>query len=256
MFNVVDKILEGADITKTLATAYRLQEASDGDIDKLCDDADKELKKVIQWFKDNEDAFKIQDLKLHDAAFYDIDKNFPLVRKALDTELFGRGWDPFNDFCTDSYDNFIDWCQEQGINFEKMTKAVWGSNSKFYLDKSDMIELEGNRGREQDISIQSTIDNLVDYFGYEGSFNVNEDGLVDRDYVKDWYETDEYVVLNLKDIASGQFFKDIKEHYEDVIKVYDYIKSFKDNQVENYENWLEYETEWLQENYPELTEEA
>ncbi len=247
MNHLINRLLNGEDFSYNMLT-----EDEDINIDVLCDKADKELKRLIDWLKDNEEAFKVQDLKLYSAAMYDVDKKYPLIKKACDDGFYGKAYDPFYDFCNDEYATFIDWCQDQGIDFQKMTKTVWGSNSKFYLYTDDLIELEGNRGKEYGIRLQTTIDNFMDYFGYESAFEADENGLVDRDYIKEWYENDEYVILNLKDIISGSLYTDVTDYYENVIKVYDYIKYVKDNQIKLYESWLDSEVENIKDQYPEI----
>ena len=218
---------------------------SEEDIDKLCDAADAGIKKVISWINANEDAFGMMDLKLHDAAFYDAAEDFPVIQKVMDNEIMGSNYDPFYDFCDQEYENFKFWCNDEGIDFEKMITSVRYSNSKFYLHNENLVALN-SRGRGNDINMQATIGNLVDYFNYP-DFYTTEDGLVDREYVKEWF--DDQVEDNLKYAASDKFLKDTKDEFEDVIKVYKYIESFKEHQVENFKSWLEFESEWFEENY-------
>ena len=225
---------------------------SDGAFDEeafesLCDKADAELKKVISFLKDNSEAFGAMNLKLYNAAF-DIDYDeYPIIRKVIDAGIMGRDYDPFYEFCEQEYDNMKEHFKEQGIDFDKMTVQL-GRTSSFYLHDGNVIDVTRPRGRYDDINIQATIDNLVEQFAWP-DFEANEDGLVDREYAKDWWDSDEDIEENLKYIASGDLLKDTKEYCEDILKVYEYIKSFKDNQVEYFKSWLEGEAEWLEANY-------
>ena len=72
--------------------------------------ANKELKKVADYLKENKSAWNEQkNLKLYDAAFYDYSEDFPLTYKKY-------GENEFWNFCQVEDDNFLGWLDEEDID--------------------------------------------------------------------------------------------------------------------------------------------
>ena len=215
----------------------------------LYDKCDAQLNKVKDFIKKNEDAFDMMDLKLHDAAFFDDFDAYPAIKKAIENHFY-QGDTPYYDFADQSYDQFTEWCAEDGLDFRKMYNQV-GRTSKFYLHDRNLIDATANG-----INYENTIYNLVNHFGWPDSFEDTKDGLLDRAWADENWDDDGNIENNVEYIASGEFYQDVEKACSDILKVYKYIKDFKDDQVSIYKDWLENENEWLEDSHPELAEES
>ena len=189
--------------------------------------ANEEVKKVADYLKENEDMLDMMDLKLHDASFYDYEKEFPLCYK--DDEENTSGYNSFYYFCEDNYNMFVEDLKENfNIDFEKMRKQV-GRTSKFYL--ADWIETT-----HCELNVENTIDTLLYDYGMADCVEFNNNEIVVR--LSHSIE-DEEVQDELKAIIG--FYDWFIEEIKDIKIVYDMIKNFKDNQVEYFKNYLRYE---------------
>ena len=203
--------------------------------------ANEEIKKVVEYMKENEDMFDMMDLKLHDASFYDYEKKFPLCYK--DDEENTNGYTNFYYFCEDNYNMFVEDLKENfNIDFDKMRKQV-GRTSKFYL--ADWIETTHCR-----LDIESTINSLLcDKYAYSLNYTeINEDCKIVP--YGEYTEEDEEVQEELEDIIG--FYDWFMEEIKNIKIVYDMIKNFKDNQVKLFKEFLAYEEEQLQEQLDEF----
>jgi hypothetical protein len=104
---------------------------STDDIVKLAKElCEKEIARTISLLKDNEDIWnEYMDLKLHDCAVIDtleIEKNGIEITVNNVYETF------FSTFCDVWYQQFLDDCSEEGIDFNKLRDNV-GRTSSFYL---------------------------------------------------------------------------------------------------------------------------
>ena len=204
--------------------------------------ANEEVKKVVDYLKENEEMFDMMDLKLHDASYYDYEKEFPLCYKS--DEENASGCNNFYYFCEDNYNMFVEDLKENfNIDFEKMRKQV-GRTSKFYL--ADWIETTHCR-----LNIENTIDTLLYNYGTDDCIEFNND----NEIVVRLSHTieDEEVQDELKNIVG--FYDWFIEEIKDIKTVYDMIKNFKDNQVEYFKDYLENEEERLQSDIDEEIEE-
>lgn len=202
--------------------------------------ANEEVKKVAEYLKENEDMFDMMDLKLHDASFYDYEKEFPLCYK--DDEENTNGYNNFYYFCEDNYNMFVEYLKENfNIDFEKMKKQV-GRTSKFYL--ADWIETTHCR-----LNIENTIDTLLYNYGVDDCIEFNNDNeiIVRLSHTIE----DEEVQEELENVVG--FYDWFMEEIKDIKIVYDIIKNFKDNQIEYFKDYLRYKEERLQE---EINEEV
>ena len=128
--------------------------------------ANEEVKKVVEYLKENEDMFDMMDLKLHDASFYDYEKEFPLCYESDENNTDGET--NFYFFCEDNYNMFVEDLKENfNIDFEKIRKQV-GRTSKFYL--ADWIETTHCR-----LNIENTIDTLLYNYGISDCIEFNND---------------------------------------------------------------------------------
>lgn len=214
--------------------------------------ADQKNAELVAWLKEHENAFDMMDLKLHDASFYeykDLEDNFPAVYKANEEGYYGSDSSPFYSFCESTYDQFTDWMDEQNIDWNKMHHQV-GRTSSFYLhDEGNFIVL--NR-RDYSIDVPNTLSCITDSLGYAYSdLCYDEQGKLDREYIKENYPNGMDTLLM---IASGEMKDDAIKKLEDVIRVYEYIKDIKENQVEYFKDYLEQEEEYVKEEYGEERE--
>lgn len=196
--------------------------------------ANKELEGLAGWLKENEDAFQMMDLKLHDASFYEyesMEDDFPLLAKEIDLNAENS---PFYNFCEDTYDTFCEWMKEEGIDWDNMRHQV-GRTSSFYLhDEGNGVCLSR---RDFSIDMSSTMECFLDIHGYPyEDMKFDKDGRIDREYLEANFPDN---IANLIYIAGGDFGKDVRESYADMLKVYDYIHDTKERQVEYFKEWLQ-----------------
>lgn len=206
--------------------------------------ANEEVKKVVEYLRENESMFDMMDLKLHKASFYDYSKDFPLCYKS--DEKNTSGYTNFYQFCEDSYDMFVEDLKENfNIDFGKMRVQV-GRTSKFYL--ADWIETTHCK-----INLEYTITALLcDKYVYNLNYTEIND-LCEIVPYGEFTEEDEEVQEELENIIG--FYDWFIKEVEDIKIVYDRIKDFKDNQIEYFKEYLECEEERLQEEInEEITE--
>lgn len=198
----------------------------------------KELDKCFKLLKDNEEKWNdYMDLKLHYACTEDIsfehnDATISFDSKAQD--------DWFNFFCEDSYNLFLEDIKEsKGIDFDELRDNV-GRTSSFYLGK-----LHNN---EKDKYCRALSEASEDF-----SFYYINDNIAVEDENGIHLISDENVIINayedIEDAVNGMLalvetmYDDLKDKLDEIIYVYDYIKDFKDNQVEYFKEYVK-ET-WL-----------
>lgn len=185
---------------------------------KLLEKANGELKKVLDFIEKNIDAFSPMDLKLHEASFYDYSKDFPLCAEKKDL---------FYNFCDIEYRMFEEWCKEEGIDFDKMINNI-GRTSSFYLHKFN------------DSNMDYVLYNIINEYGcwwYCEYFSIENGIIVDADIADYEDETIEAI-----EYLANELYDDFVNGCDDMLKVYSYIKDFKDNQVDNFKLYLEDES--------------
>lgn len=177
------------------------------------------LKRIVEDLKS--DCFKSMNLKLHDISYYcykNMENDFPLCSENNDN------FDFFDAFCAFQYDDFMEWCKEHYIDFDKMRYYI-GRTSSFYLHK-----WYDNNIDYMLYDILNDIDyTLADYFTLDNGVIVDTDI---ADYPNETIEVLEYVI--------NDFENDYNKLVEDIKLVYNYIADFKDNQVEIFKEFLEY----------------
>ena len=191
----------------------------------MIDKANKELKKVHDFLTSlNDTLLKPTNLKLYDASF-----------SCDDIEQF-------YDFCDISFEVFEDYIKDQtNTNFNKLVHYI-GRTSSFYC-LSD--ELYNNIITERDnVVLSDTIFNFF-YDIYSGNNLLNFDknnGFIDTiKLLKDVEEYDDDksdTVYYLNQIINGDFLTELKALFSDCFIVYDYIKGFKKNQEEYFNDFV------------------
>lgn len=187
---------------------------------ELLNKASSEMKKVVSFIKENKSMFDYMDLKCHDVSYYcykDMEKDFPLCYES-NNDYFG--W-----FCDEEYDYFLEWCNDNNIDFNKMYHQL-GRTSSFYLQDW------------HDTNIDFMLYNIITEIGY--SYSGNYFTLTDGVITSTDYDTYEDATLEDLDYIATEFYNDFMKAIEDIQKVYNYIKDFKENQVEIFKEFLEY----------------
>lgn len=182
----------------------------------LCE---KEIKRTIALLKDNEEKWnEYMDLKLHDCALID---NLEIKEAGLNITVNNVYETFFDTFCEIHYQQFLDDCSTEGIDFNKLRDNV-GRTSKFYLG-----DLHGN----DYISVLQVFSCTLGASRIQ--FNPNTYEI----YFEDENNIDESIVTEMLYIIHD-IYLEIEYALADIITVYNFIKDFKDNQVEIYKDFI------------------
>lgn len=184
------------------------------------------LKDIFSYIDENRDALtEYTDLKLHDASFYcyrDMEKDFPLCYADDDKN---SEYSYFYRFCDSSFDQFTEDLNEKRIDFEKTIDRI-GHTSKFYC-------YAGHDENAENI--------INDFIAGDYSFDI-ENG---RFSFSQYYGMGE--IINDLEYFVKNALNDFKEKTGDAIELYNYIKDFKENQIEYFKEFLEFYESELQE---------
>lgn len=183
--------------------------------------ANENLKRAIEVIKNNQAAFESMNLKLHDVSYYSwksAETNFPEIEEDMN--------DLFYDFCDVSYMFLEEDFNYYGYEWEK--RQYIGRTSSFYLSG---YQIRGYRTETEDID--DILYEVLEKNGYYDSIPDIKDGkIVIDDYIEDSKANIEY-------IGSEEFIRDFNKEIDGIIKMYEYIKDFKDNQVEYFKEYLQ-----------------
>lgn len=192
---------------------------------------EKELDKCLDLLKTTEEKWNNYiDLKLHDIGYGDCDCDFSLNGAMV---VFNEDYlsDMFYTFCDIEYDNLIEECKLSGIDFDELRDNV-GRTSSFFLGK-----LHNTYEDKYIVALAEAVD----------EFNVSMlsfkmiDGKI-RFEAEDGYDIDD--VLNEMLGLVECLYSELKDKLDDIVGVYDYIKEFKDNQVDNFREFVK--TNWIE----------
>lgn len=201
----------------------------------------KELDKCFKLLKDNEEKWNdYMDLKLHYACTENVDFEYNNATISFDDEVQNR-W--FNSFCDDNLDWFLENIKEdREIDFKDISDYI-GRTSSFYLGKL--------HNTEKDKYCCALSEASEDF-----SFYYINDNIVVEDENGIHLISDDNVIINafedIEDAVNGMLtlietmYDDLKDKLDEIIYVYDYIKDFKDNQVENFKEYVK--DTWLANN--------
>ena len=208
----------------------------------LIKNANKEIKRVTDFIQENEGMFESMNLKLYNA-------NFKVEDSRLTDEQL---WDCFINFCDDSFRNFTKFLGENNINTDIMNHI--GSTSTFYLKSEHNLICQKmhRRLKDSETDFSATIYELV-YNLYSSSTNIDDildgDCIIQKNLLTDYIRINiqlNDIVESLKDdlqYITDSLYTDFLEEIEDMKIVYDYIKEFKDNQVEKFKEYIEWDIE-------------
>lgn len=195
----------------------------------------KELDKCFKLLKDNEEKWNdYMDLKLHYACTENVDFEHYDAKITFDNEVQSR-W--FYTFCEDMFEQFLNnLMTDKGIDFKDIRDNI-GRTSSFYLGKLHNTEKD-----KYSCALAEASYDFATYNGDELIFSENENGiyLTVSDDIAD--ERIEETVSDMLEMTEAIYF-DLKIKLDEIIYVYDYIKDFKDNQVEYFKDYVK-ET-WL-----------
>ena len=187
----------------------------------------KELDKCFKLLKDNEEKWNnYMDLKLHYACTENVDFEYNNATISFDDEVQYR-W--FNSFCDDNLDWFLEAIKEnRGIDFKDISDYI-SRTSSFYLGKLHNTEKDKYCCALTEASYEFNITNL--------EFNEDENGIHFIDNDLSGYEDVEDAVNGMLALVETMY-DDLKDKLDEIIYVYDYIKNFKDNQVEYFKDYV------------------
>lgn len=205
----------------------------------LLNKANGEIEKIKSNYMENQNAFKPMNLKLHDTLNYyalKAENDYPMFTK---DELY----DFFENFCDNSYNNFIeDLLLNHNIEFNSYTNQI-GNTSNFYLTHNDSFKYNYIEKYGFSELINDLLNDFISYIDYEYIFTIYSDGKItlnnqtiettaDIDYVKELLQT---IIDNI--------YNTYESLTKNIIIIYNYIKSFKDNQVAFFKEELDYQKE-------------
>lgn len=229
------------------------------EIKELITKANEQCQRIKDYITENAGMFSLMNLKLHDASYYEFDgmaKDFPLCFKENENRSYGYTY--FYDFCEDTWNQFSEWCEEEGINFKNMRHNI-GFTSSFYLYEKELIERDCGK-----INWSWTMGNIFDelgYANYESMVEFDSNGNVNEEetlcYESQYYTRDEWIeeVKPALQYVVDEMYDDFIKEIANVKKVYEYIKGVKENQVEYFKEYLEFYEEELQEEKDECDKE-
>lgn len=190
----------------------------------------KELDKCFKLLKDNEEKWNCyMDLKLHYASTENVDFEHYDAKITFDNEVQSR-W--FYTFCDDMLEQFLnDLMTVKGIDFNELRDNI-GRTSSFYLGKLHNTEKDKYCCALTEASYE-----FATYYGDELTFSENENGiyLTISDNIAD--ERIEETVNDMLEMTEV-IYSDLKNKLDEIIYAYDYIKDFKDNQVEYFKDYV------------------
>lgn len=197
----------------------------------------RELEKCTKLLKDNEEAWnEYMDLKLHDASTENIDFEYNDAQVVF-TDEAQNNW--FYRFCESEYDCFIEWCKSEGIDFDKLRENV-GRTSSFYLGK-----LYNKEKDKYLVALYEAVDlnsSWLEFKEVDGVIKLDEEE-TNKNFENTLAEFDIEQMVNYMLGLTETVYDDLNDKLKDIIKVYDYIKAVKDDQIESFksyvrENWI------------------
>lgn len=188
--------------------------------------AEKVIKRSYAYLMEHEDEWNTQlNLKLYDAYTTNIDFEINGATVSFSEDEQTKY---FDQFCIYEYDNFVEWLAENGI--DKSIMDYVGRTSSFYLGELHTAYYNGIECLLAECS--TDFDDLYDFVLHmENDYEI-------LDYMDAEEDADvEQEINDLLNVADNMYNEVVKS-IENVIKVYDYITNFKENQVENFKDFV------------------
>ena len=196
-------------------------------------DVNEALKGVVDYLQSIENVWNTpRTLKLYDVFFHggEVIEKYPLVTANYSED------DLFTEFCEDSYNNFTAWMMENDI---EDCRDYIGRTSSFYLTKI------------HDDNMMYVLNNLFD--AVSGNFtgvDIDENCKMIPYTATEYYTEAELIEEYQPDmeyIACGEFLADVKGYLSDAVEIASYIDSFMEDQIDNFEIYIEALNEEAQE---------
>ena len=226
---------------------------------KLAKKANEQIQKIKDWYEEHKEAFDYMNLKLHDVSWYcysKMENDFPLCYANDRNDEYSY----FYMFCESEYDFMLEDLKENdGIDFKDFCYHL-GRTSSFYLHNQEIFQFERFQINWYWTMNQIVSEILGSYYGSYTEFD--KDGFVDLDgstsYIEANYTDKEGAYENLREELewlATKMYDDVLKHFNDMLKVYEYIKNFKENQVEIFKEWIQYYEDELSEEKRKADEE-
>ena len=165
----------------------------------------------------------LEDLKLHDISYYICEK-LDEIDDLTQSEYYDIYSHIFNLFCEDNYNAFINYEEENNTK-----RKYLGHTSRFYIDTDcydGIINYYYASDFRSEYDIEKKKSMLLDEFLYSvlntDEVYIEEEFMNDQDFN---YMINEY--------------EDFLDTIEEIYNTYEYIKDFKENQVQYFEDWYE-----------------
>ena len=166
---------------------------------------------------------QLEDLKLHDVSYY-IGEKLGEVDGLSNEKYIELYSHIFDLFCEENYNMFVE--DEKNYNIKRV---YLGHTSKFYIESNDSEIVScyyypSDYREEYDLKEKKTM--LLDEFLY---IKLN----TDEEYLKEEYSTKEDFIYMLNE------YKDFLDTIEEIYEGYEYIRDFKENQVDIFKDWYD-----------------
>lgn len=217
--------------------------------------ANEQIKRLKAWYEEHRKAFDSMNLKLYDVSYYcckEMEKDFPLCY-ANDSDGNYCEYSYFYMFCEQEYDSMVEFlAEEHNIQFKDFHHSV-GRTSSFYLHNQNIFQFESFQLNWFWTMNQILNELYVTYYSNYTEFNkdgsVNFEKLIQdiEKYSMDKDMSYERLKNELEWLAT-EMYDEVVKYFDDMLTVYDYISDFKENQVKNFKDWLQfYEDELAEE---------
>ena len=192
--------------------------------------AQREIDKCVEYLKKAEYAWnEYFDLKLHD-AYYNVNE-ISFEHNGANVKLNAYTLSNYFDiYCECSYEDFKEYCLQSNIDFESLRDNI-GRTSSFYLGRLHNGERDSliTALYEASYTFSAVADNMFIY-EIDGRIKLED---FDRDV--SIIDIDEYTA-NFLSIAQN-VYEELCEVLDDIVKVADYIKEFKETCGDGFMNW-------------------
>lgn len=189
--------------------------------------AEEALNRCFKKLKENEEKWNESfNLKLYNCfGMNEIETDFGKI--VLNDEVASNA---FYAFCESSYDMMLEDLRESdGIVFKDIADYI-GRTSSFYIGHAHNNEKD--KYSVALVVLSPTWNySLVEYLETENGFTIREDVDLDDENAVEEYMND------MLDVAQN-VEREFEEAFHEIEVVYDYITSFKENQVENYTDYV------------------
>ena len=194
------------------------------------DDVNKAIKNVAMYLSSIENVWnEPRNLKLYDAFFKadELLKKYPLV------EAQTNSYDAFHDFCEDAYTYGLQ--DEFNNGYLQDLRVYVRRTSTFYI--TDLYTIHND--------MTQVISALLVVLNSHVDFDFNDDLTMKPLTWSDYYTEAELIEEYQGDMEYlvKEFIYDVKKYMKDAIELAKYIDTYKENQVEYFDEWLSNEND-------------